>query len=92
MIISCFLLAWGAGDTSSGFGDAGGFENDEDGFDSFLAMQAPPTQLQVCVHSIKIESIVSIIRLSLYFTYGLHLIAGSTSGCASNATTKHIYK
>lgn len=53
----CFLviLAWGAGDASSAFGDASsafgdaaGFDNEEDGFDSFLSMQAPPPELQVC--------------------------------------------
>lgn len=46
---SIFALAWGADDPSSGFGDSGGFENEEDGFDSFLAMEAPPPE-QVITH------------------------------------------
>lgn len=37
-----FLAAWGD-DTASGFADPkSGFDGEEDGFDTFLAMSAPP--------------------------------------------------
>lgn len=63
----CSILAWGADEPSSGFGDSGGFGNEEEGFDSFLAMEAPPPEQVIYTHNAYIIKRRSILFLDLRF-------------------------
>lgn len=61
------ITAWGASDFVPA-GDAAGFEADE-GFDTFLAMDAPPEQVRTLMMTatIPLNNI-----FSLFFTFRIH--------------------